>query len=584
MSSDAGGCVLVMARADDVRHQLTLALSEAGFAEVTAVDPNFADPRDVYAMAPEAVLVLLEPAIEDALEQYETLLSDSNVRVLFDDADMVGRRSGWESVRWLRHLKGKLGIGAPQASDAADEEIESVHRVSLASAVVRMNEPVPPADDFAIPVQSPPSATPDACRADDFGVGIQSTEDEAAARSAAEHADRRGREGADVTKRHPPEPIDAQADSALESGWPLPETDSKLADGWTDTHEAFLLHSDSGQAASEEDGDVADGNADTVADAPGMFLLLAAIDDVAQSEASSPAQFEDELSAEEGGAHAPLGETTAKAIDWPEEWQLVNDAPEVSAPSSSAEPFPDVSSHLSLVDFEEAKAPQDIAAAAVDAVADDGSTCWTDVFDDGPIPATNGAGVAQTGGVYVLAGLGGADAIRHFLAEMNPEFDLTVLVRMHMQAGNYDRLVNQMTHAGPMPVRLAMPGQLLEAGVVYFLPPDVGVASWDGRQRFVLDAAAAIKFPPDWSPSRSAYLFLSGSDPAMVDAAADLGLLASEALVAGQALEGCYDPEAPVQVQSRGGESATPAQLAKAVCLRFQAGKSAARNGSGGLS
>ena len=94
--------VLLLARAGEARQRLEAALHEAGAKLVRALDPSEGDPADMVALRPAAVLVALEPAIEDALDRYEALLSDPSVRVMFDEADVAARRDGWDAARWTR--------------------------------------------------------------------------------------------------------------------------------------------------------------------------------------------------------------------------------------------------------------------------------------------------------------------------------------------------------------------------------------------------------------------------------------------------------------------------------------------------
>src|SRR5690606_39623643 len=115
--------VLLLARAGEARQRLEAALAEAGAELVAAVDPVDGDPAAAVALAPAAVLVGLEPAIEDALERYDALLSDPGVLVMFDEAEVAAQRDGWDAARWVRHLAAKLnghGDVLPPGADADD--------------------------------------------------------------------------------------------------------------------------------------------------------------------------------------------------------------------------------------------------------------------------------------------------------------------------------------------------------------------------------------------------------------------------------------------------------------------------------
>lgn len=99
--------VVLLARAGDACDRLSSALGELG-AELTLADPASADPQALAALQPHAVLVALEPAIEDSLERFDALLSDPQVTVVFDEAELAAQRAGWDAARWTRHLAAKL--------------------------------------------------------------------------------------------------------------------------------------------------------------------------------------------------------------------------------------------------------------------------------------------------------------------------------------------------------------------------------------------------------------------------------------------------------------------------------------------
>lgn len=100
--------VVLLARAGDACDRLSGALGELGAELALVADPMSADPEDVAAARPQAVLVALEPAIEDALERFDALLTDPDITVIFDEAELAAQRAGWDAARWVRHLSAKL--------------------------------------------------------------------------------------------------------------------------------------------------------------------------------------------------------------------------------------------------------------------------------------------------------------------------------------------------------------------------------------------------------------------------------------------------------------------------------------------
>jgi chemotaxis response regulator CheB len=97
-------------------------------------------------------------------------------------------------------------------------------------------------------------------------------------------------------------------------------------------------------------------------------------------------------------------------------------------------------------------------------------------LDDGSAAAKPGPAFAGNGVVLIEAGLGGPDPARQLLSALPAEFPASVLVRLHLQGGRYDRLVSQMERAAAMPVALAEAGGVVNPGTIYFLPDGIGLA------------------------------------------------------------------------------------------------------------
>ncbi len=108
MSVSEAKRVALLARPGEARERLRVALHEAGAEIVLEDDPNALDGDTLRDSAPQAVLVALEPAIEDSLERFDALLHDPAVVVIYDEAELAARRQGWDAQRWGRHLAAKL--------------------------------------------------------------------------------------------------------------------------------------------------------------------------------------------------------------------------------------------------------------------------------------------------------------------------------------------------------------------------------------------------------------------------------------------------------------------------------------------
>ncbi len=170
------------------------------------------------------------------------------------------------------------------------------------------------------------------------------------------------------------------------------------------------------------------------------------------------------------------------------------------------------------------------------------------------------------GAVIVLAGLGGPDAVRQLLGGLPNEFSRPVLVSQKLDGGQHEKLVKQMSRATKLPVDLAKAGETAVAGHVYIVSPEIGVALKGGKLVFSQQAGGATWFST-LPASDTAIVMLSGSDMASVDQA--MHMAASGALIMGQAVEGCFEPEAPAALAARGGESGLPAELARKLAERW---------------
>lgn len=182
---------------------------------------------------------------------------------------------------------------------------------------------------------------------------------------------------------------------------------------------------------------------------------------------------------------------------------------------------------------------------------------------DMPREAGNDAG----GAVVILAGIGGPDAVRQLLGALPVGFPRAVLIQQRLDGARHDKLVRQMQRATKMPVELAEVGKPLLPGHVYIMSVDIGVATADGGASFSADASnAAFSSLP---AGDTAIILLSGSDPAVVDAA--MAHAGHGALVAGQSPDGCYDAAAPQALVARGAKTGGPADLAKLLVARWPA-------------
>ncbi len=100
--------VVLLARPGEACGRLEEALREAGAEIACVIDPTDGGAEQAVAAQPQAVLVALDPLVEESLQRFDELLSDPSVTVIFDEAELAAQREGWDMARWVRHLAAKL--------------------------------------------------------------------------------------------------------------------------------------------------------------------------------------------------------------------------------------------------------------------------------------------------------------------------------------------------------------------------------------------------------------------------------------------------------------------------------------------
>ena len=452
--------VALLARPGAACDNLQAALREAGAEVVLVADPTSSDAGSVAASAPRAVLVALEPSVEDALDRYQDLLQDPATIVIYDEVAVAARREGWDAARWVRHLAAKLGSHHDVLPPGGEADGEPATR------------PVP-----ARPAEQP---HPELHLGVEAGGGERSS----------------------------------QATDGIDFGGFTDEMKMALA---LDDEAAPEVELASGpDIGIELDLDI------------GIELDLDIGPDIATAQAPSPAPVAADGLAE-GIEWEPLA-IPAAPVQAP-----VAPAPVAPAPSAASTPAPSFA-NLTLEEISpEPQAPASPAAAE------------------------------SRGGVIVLAGIGGPDAVRQFLSALPLGFPRAVVVRQRLDGGRHDRLVRQMQRATALPVELAQAGARLASGHVYILPEAMTTASGTGAA--FVGADGPVPVLAGLPAADSAVLMLSGSDPASV--AEVLAAGEAGAFVAAQALEECFDSEAPAALAAAGAAAAPPADLANRLAARW---------------
>jgi chemosensory pili system protein ChpB (putative protein-glutamate methylesterase) len=106
--SNSGRPVVLLSRPGVARDRMREALELAGARIVLDADPTATDEAAVLAVAPEVVLVVLDAAVDEAIDRFSGLLADPSIDVIFEEAELAASRVGWDAARWVRHLSAKL--------------------------------------------------------------------------------------------------------------------------------------------------------------------------------------------------------------------------------------------------------------------------------------------------------------------------------------------------------------------------------------------------------------------------------------------------------------------------------------------
>ena len=533
--------VLLLARAGEARQRLESALAEAGAELVASIDPSEGEAADAVALAPRAVLVALEPAIEDSLERYDALLSDPGTLVMFDEAEVAARREGWDAARWVRHLAAKLtGHHAVLPPGAGPDDV--VHPVP---GSLPEREFDPTSIDLGALADTAQDLAAEVPRAEDFNAAGAPQEPDLEPGS--------GLELEPLAEAGPEPDLDPEPESEPE----LPTDADAVVDEAAAPAAGFsgLLQAEDMDWSSSSDVDGV-----PLADDPAVAALLAG------SGAAVPADGDEAVV--DGSFDAPAAAADDAAADAADEAVASADGDAGGDGGTNADGNAgDAVDPLSLGDglslADDDAPPPTIGggpAAAVDLDALASRLDGLSLAD----PDSYGHGVLR-GAVVVEAGLGGPDAVRQLLGGLGEDFPRAVLVRLQLDGGRYDRLVQQMQRATALPVALAEAGASAESGTVYFLPPDVDVAV--DRARLVFTTGEGAGHYATLPADDSAVVFLSGAQLARVDDA--MALAEAGALVFAQSSDSCYDSAAVDALLARGGTAAEPADLAQALLDRW---------------
>ena len=528
--TDAGARVVLLARPGEACTRLEAALREAGAEVALVADPTVVDVDAIRAASPQALLVALEPAVEDALDRFESLLVDPALLVIFDEAELAAQREGWDAARWSRHLAAKLH----RHEDVLPPGAEADGEWQPAPGALSSGLPALSAEDLAILESAASELAADVPRDDAFEIVFEPLV-----------LDDDGSDAGDSgVLRFVPDAIGPDLSEAPVEAF---STDGLVAAEDMDW-------SSSATAADPAAIDIPDDA--VLAFQPQSFEAMA-LDEIVDGGDDAPAEADPaaaaaRIDAGQAGAEALLS-SSSLALDEP------------GAGFATAAPVPELDAtlggSLSLAEDDGPIAPAPASSshdvAALEARASGLSLADADSYGHGTL----------RGAVVVEGGLGGPDAVRQLLADLPEDFPRVVLVRLQLDGGRYDRLVKQMQRASRLPVLLAEADVVAEPSQVYFLPPDIAVVADRARLVFAASGDATRGLHAALPAGDTAWVFLSGSDAALVDGVAALAPLG--ALLAAQTPGSCYDGTAPARLIERGGHGGSPGELAGRLVERW---------------
>ena len=138
--AEAATRVALLARPGTASDRLQAALRDAGADVVLVADPTLTDADSVRAAGVQAIVVALEPSVEDVLERFDGLLDDPAITVIFDEADLAAKREGWDAARWVRHLAAKLAHASDVLPPGGEAEIELGSVPAIATGTVNLHQ------------------------------------------------------------------------------------------------------------------------------------------------------------------------------------------------------------------------------------------------------------------------------------------------------------------------------------------------------------------------------------------------------------------------------------------------------------
>ena len=125
--------VVVLGHSGEAQQQLCHALDELGANTLAVGDFGQLDPNQMREQQPDVWLVSVDENTDaSVLEPWQPLFDDPDATVVFDDADVTRRLSGWDLARWARHLAAKV-LGRDNVLPPVSEDAERLPQSSASA-------------------------------------------------------------------------------------------------------------------------------------------------------------------------------------------------------------------------------------------------------------------------------------------------------------------------------------------------------------------------------------------------------------------------------------------------------------------
>lgn len=522
--SETNPKVALLGRPGPAREHLRNALASLGGQITIEGEPGELAPAQVAATGPSVVVVSLDAAMEDQLDEWDELFDTEGLNVIYDEAATTSQLDGWDLARWARHLAAKI-LGHDRTLPPAPEGAEAVH--GAVDWIPSPGGPISPAvqmdaerlEDYAVEAVDHAGSVP---VADDPRTGADDAPGELSWSN-----DLTAIEAEELELDDEVAALMAQHDAHAGQDGILRFDEFTVADGEDGSDGLDLdIDIDTGSAQGDEQPREAEGE-------PEVAAVIEGIGEAGSTAASGDEQADEEQAAD--GPRLSFGRELSLVMDDADDDVQAADSRGAPAPASAA---------AATMSFDE--------LAAAFELEDVGS----EEGEETP------AAVAPVGGLVVLlAGMGGPDALRQLLSALPKRIPVPIVVWQQLNAGTHDRLASQLSKTGKVETALAVIGEPPRAGRVYILPPGVGVDCSEGLQ-FVADPASPASLIKALAPlgDSATVVALSGTEGTWL--ADSESWLAQGGHLLAQSPATCFEASACESLVKQGVVDAAPADLA----------------------